>query len=267
MNCLSNFLKHISAKRLIHRAMDYYDFVSNSSVTIYPEELEISSSTNERVIVLAPHADDETFGCGGTISLHNQAGHQIRVVCLSDNADSINDVSMRRESKVAIRYKEFVDAMKELNIKDYCCLHLSEEDFNKYSKVIAALESHFIVYLPDILYVPSVFDNHHDHRLLHQITYRLFKTHSGFRPRIRMYEIWSTIFANKLGNISNHIQCKIDAMMKYQSQIANIDYIHHILGLNAYRAMTLGNKSRYAEAFFETDTQSYLRFIEKYLSK
>ena len=34
----------------------------------------------ERVLVLAPHADDEVLGCGGTIMLHAAQGDPVHVV-------------------------------------------------------------------------------------------------------------------------------------------------------------------------------------------
>jgi len=39
-----------------------------------------------RVLVLAPHADDEVFGCGGTLYLLAQAGAAITVIVASDGA-------------------------------------------------------------------------------------------------------------------------------------------------------------------------------------
>src|SRR5690606_39300808 len=39
---------------------------------------------SERVLVLAPHMDDEAIGCGGTIALHARAGAAVTVVFLTD---------------------------------------------------------------------------------------------------------------------------------------------------------------------------------------
>ena len=38
----------------------------------------------ERVVVLAPHMDDEVLGCGGAIALHKRAGAHVTVVFLTD---------------------------------------------------------------------------------------------------------------------------------------------------------------------------------------
>ena len=40
----------------------------------------------DRVLVFAPHADDEVFGCGGTLAFHTERGDPVRVVILTDGA-------------------------------------------------------------------------------------------------------------------------------------------------------------------------------------
>jgi LmbE family N-acetylglucosaminyl deacetylase len=42
----------------------------------------------ERVVVFAPHPDDETLGCGGTIAAHRRAGAEVAVVVLTDGSRS-----------------------------------------------------------------------------------------------------------------------------------------------------------------------------------
>jgi LmbE family N-acetylglucosaminyl deacetylase len=39
-----------------------------------------------RIVVLAPHMDDEVFGCGGTLARAAAAGSEVRVVFLTDGA-------------------------------------------------------------------------------------------------------------------------------------------------------------------------------------
>ena len=40
----------------------------------------------ERVLVIAPHPDDEVFGCGGMLAHHAAQGATVRVLVLTDGA-------------------------------------------------------------------------------------------------------------------------------------------------------------------------------------
>ncbi|MCH2105723.1 MAG: PIG-L family deacetylase, partial [Planctomycetes bacterium] len=39
-----------------------------------------------RVLVIAPHADDEVLGCGGTLTRHIERGDEVEVLVLTDGA-------------------------------------------------------------------------------------------------------------------------------------------------------------------------------------
>src|SRR2546426_12131813 len=44
----------------------------------------ITSFRERRVLVLAPHMDDEVLGCGGTLLQHARVGAQLTIVYLTD---------------------------------------------------------------------------------------------------------------------------------------------------------------------------------------
>ena len=52
----------------------------------------------ERPLILAPHADDESLGCGGLIAACCERGQQPIVVILTDGAASIRGQSNFRRS-------------------------------------------------------------------------------------------------------------------------------------------------------------------------
>ena len=49
---------------------------------------EWTTSGQERVLVLAPHPDDESLGCGGTMALHASAGDAVCLVIATDGGSS-----------------------------------------------------------------------------------------------------------------------------------------------------------------------------------
>jgi LmbE family N-acetylglucosaminyl deacetylase len=72
------------------------------------------------------------------------------------------------------------------------------------------------------------------------------------------YEVWTPLFPNYLVEISDVIAIKRQALEKYQSQLADSDYVHTALGLNAYRSSALLETHGYAEAFFYASKKEYL---------
>src|SRR5690606_21351798 len=55
----------------------------------------VTRPAGSRVLVIAPHPDDESLGCGGTLLLHHQLGHEVRVVFLTDAERGIKKVPAR----------------------------------------------------------------------------------------------------------------------------------------------------------------------------
>src|SRR5438132_8706173 len=56
----------------------------------------------ERLLVLAPHPDDEVIGCGGLIARHLLAGRRVRVVVVTDGAEAGAPKVREEESRLAL---------------------------------------------------------------------------------------------------------------------------------------------------------------------
>ena len=55
----------------------------------------------ERVLVIAPHPDDEVLGCGGVLALHAMRGDRVRVVVLTDGAAGGDAEAREAETRAA----------------------------------------------------------------------------------------------------------------------------------------------------------------------
>jgi len=64
-----------------------------------------------RVLVIAPHPDDEVLGAGGTISYHVSHGHEVHVLIVTQGNPEIFD----RESVAVVR-EEAKQAHAVLNV-------------------------------------------------------------------------------------------------------------------------------------------------------
>lgn len=74
----------------------------------------------QRMLVIAPHSDDEVFGCGGTMARTKAAGGEVFVICCSV-ADLRQYTKDGREQLVTAetRAEEFGAAMEYLGVDDY----------------------------------------------------------------------------------------------------------------------------------------------------
>src|SRR6185503_18816699 len=100
-------------------------FSSGSPIlkALYPPFLP-PESLPKRVMVVAPHPDDEMFGCGGMLAWHGRLGATVRILVLSDGA--AGDPEKRDLSIVATRQRESLLAGGVLGFSDYRFLDLRD---------------------------------------------------------------------------------------------------------------------------------------------
>lgn len=204
----------------------------------------------EKIIVLAPHPDDETLGCGGSLRFLLKAKKQIKVLFLTMGEKA--DPSVRNVGKYeAIREKEALRAMKILGISQYEFLRFPDRELSFYGiELKKKLESSIKHFVPDIIYSPSPLELNPDHRTTASIAEEMA---NFFGMNIIFYELTTPIRPNLLVDISDEYRTKKRAIKSYKSQLKILDYLTLIKSLNRYRTMTLGSRTRYAEAFWFLD--------------
>jgi N-acetylglucosamine malate deacetylase 1 len=110
---------------------------------------------------------------------------------------------------------------------------------------------------PHLVYLPFYLEEHSDHRAVSKI---LLDAVAGTDLQFQCfgYEVWTPLFPNCLVRIDRTMPLKITALRKYASQLADADYLHACVGLNAHRsAGLLDARSGYAEAFHVSSLADY----------
>src|SRR6266566_1860875 len=79
--------------------------------------------TRRSILVIAPHPDDETFGCGGTIATLAASGMDVYVQLIVQHTINTGGPSVARVT--ADRGKEFALACRKLGVTDF---HVMIED-------------------------------------------------------------------------------------------------------------------------------------------
>jgi LmbE family N-acetylglucosaminyl deacetylase len=261
---VEHLIRALSFRRLNRRARLCADLATNPLVTVYPRPMVIGPDCRQSVMILAPHADDETFGMGGTIARHIAAGDEVSVVVFSDNVASVTEKNMETDAIQELRASEFHAAMAVLGVRDTHMLHLPAAAFRAH-RDCPPLRALLIGKRPGVLYFPSLFDNHEEHRVVNRWVAEELSRLPVVSCLVRAYEVWSPLAANTVSDITEVVSYKQEAMKRYTSQLRMIDYMHHILGLNAYRAIT-APPARYAEAFLEMPSEKYIALVTHVLS-
>lgn len=204
-----------------------------------------------RVLVLAPHADDETLGCGGVLIRHREQGDPVKIVVVTDGAagdpaDYYGGHDYRQLRRQEARQAAAILGVNELVFWDYPDGRLAEA-----GDLAGRLAALFEADHPDVIYRPSTQEIHPDHWALGAGVETALR---DYRPSVGdfRYEVWAAVQPTCLIDISAVWDRKRRAIAQYQSQLRYHDYIHMIGGLNAYRTIALSS-ARYTEAFESGD--------------
>src|SRR3989338_967471 len=103
-------LKNITLRN-IRKIIDI--FGTKGGLIDVPMPVEVPDAQN--VLVLAPHFDDETIGCGGTIRKHILGGNRVCVVYVTDGRKGIPDLA-DKEKVTEIRKGEAKKALGILGV-------------------------------------------------------------------------------------------------------------------------------------------------------
>jgi LmbE family N-acetylglucosaminyl deacetylase len=205
------------------------------------------------VLVLAPHPGDDILGCGGTIILHRQLGHQVNILYLTNGEKGVPGVNQNKAGDV--RKQEALKAASHLKV-DEANLHflqLQDGDLINHSGSNYEFRQILENTNPDVIYLPSFVEKHRDL----YATNVLLKNNLIQGCNIGAYEIWTPHTPNRLVNISSVVDQKRAAMLEHASQLHELDYLEASIGLNRYRAGMYSVGIQYAEAFVMSTSEEY----------
>jgi LmbE family N-acetylglucosaminyl deacetylase len=224
----------------------------------------LSTPPGERVLVLAPHPDDETFGMGGSLRLLTEAGKNVKVVVLTAG-EKADPRATQKQKYSSLREKEAVKAFKLLGVADYEFLGFPDRELvSCRDNVEEAINKIVSAFSPDVIYSPSLIELHPDHRIAAETADQLSR--GDKTTRCIFYEIVSPIRPSILVDISKTFKWKKKAMKCYKSQLKLVDYPDLMEAINRYRTFTLGKGVRFAEAFWELGNASETQDFRMWLS-
>lgn len=207
-----------------------------------------------KILVIAPHNDDEVLGVGGTIAKYAKAGHEVVVCEVTSGDPKLWEMIMFEASK----------AHKKLGVARFECLHLPvvglkdtlmKEINSKFERLVCDVK-------PEIAFIPHKGDMHRDHQETSAAAMVALRPYSN--PQLKAIYAYETLsetewnipstenvfIPDTWNDITDFINIKKDAMRCYKSQLSefpNPRSIEAIDALARLRGSAIG--FRYAECF------------------
>jgi LmbE family N-acetylglucosaminyl deacetylase len=200
----------------------------------------------ERLLVLAPHPDDEVIACGGLVAQHLAEGREVRIVVVTDGGEA-GEASLREE-----------ESLRGIGILGNATVEFFRVPDRKLAEQTDVVKSRLraiaAAFTPDLILVPGIEEIHPDHRALANLFCELVQQDETLFSelavaRVAFYEVSRPLEPNAIVDITDVAEAKYAAIAAHASQTQLRDYAAYARGLNAYRAMTMPPSVKYAEAY------------------
>jgi N-acetylglucosamine malate deacetylase 1 len=152
----------------------------------------------EPVLVIAPHQDDCTLGCGGLIFQKRLAGHPVEILYLTDGAVSHPghpfltpaEISLRRKAEARLANQRLGVDSAALRFLDLPDSRLDKLATDERAAAVTRLAAALAERAPSVLLLPL----RHDGSSEHQAGFTLVRDaleRASLRPRVLEYAVWS----------------------------------------------------------------------------
>jgi LmbE family N-acetylglucosaminyl deacetylase len=212
------------------------------------------SPGGQRVLVIAPHPDDEVAGCAGTLVRHRDAGDVVAVVHVSDGRGS-RAGGRGPDQMAACRKLEAQAAAAALGI-EWEWLGLREWEWQD-EELPPRLCALFAGRRPHIVYAPSRIDYHPEHVRVATAVAAALAAQSAPPPTVRVYQIQvplTRLLVNLVVPVGTNAPQAEAAFRAYQSQAGSLDRCRR---LRRYAAAAHG-EAEGAEVFWELSAAAYI---------
>ena len=223
-------------------------------------------------LIFAPHADDETFGMGGTILKAKDEEIDTHLVVLTDGSQGGDELDLAE-----IRINEVRRAAGILGLKSLDCWSEPDRLLYPSDKLVKSTSAKLLEIKPATVFFPGPLEIHPDHRAASHLVWAALRQvrQLNFNPVPIYYEIGVQNPINLLIDVTEQYINKEKVMQVYESQNKENNYPELVLALNKGRTFSLPPEVKFAEGFFEfqnTDLELSLdemtySIIRSYLAK
>jgi len=210
-----------------------------------------------RIVVIAPHPDDEVIGPGGMLLRARARGASVTVVYVTDGMNGPEAAIRRAEAQVVAKALGFEAVFLG---ERAAAIEFSDRAVEGLARAVREAA-------PDVLVAPFLLDDNDDHRRVSQLLHAAVKR--GLIPaalELWAYQVYAPLAGNVVVDITEVAARKADAIRLYASEMAKRDWAHFALGVGAVSSRSLPGapQARYAETFFVAPLRDYAGLCAAY---
>ena len=215
-------------------------------------------------LVFAPHADDETFGMGGSLLKAKKENVETHLVVLTDGA-----FGGEREDLVKVREEEVNRAAQLLGIKSLHCWSEPDRGLDHDESLVGKITDTIRSLAPAAVFFPGPFEIHPDHRATAFLVWSALQQlrENGVSPEAIAYEIGVQNPVNLLIDVTDQYAEKKEAMAIYASQNNENNYEELVLALDKGRTFSLPAQVEFAEGFFRFQSKDMALSLQEVTHK
>ena len=211
-----------------------------------------------RALVLAPHPDDETLACGGTVAALVASGCDVRVVVVTDGDAA--KVDLAPDELRLRRRAEASSACDALGPGPPIFLGFPDGDVAAQVTPLAReIAAQLTSFAPDVVLLPWFGDDHPDHVA---VNHALVDAATTVEPLVLAGETWTPAPITRLVDVTAHGTALRAAVAAHVTASASFD-LEAMLGLKRYRTVHGLRGRGLAEGFLGASLPDYRTLVEE----
>lgn len=214
----------------------------------------LQAPVGKRLLVIAPHPDDETIACGGLLLAHRglAEAHVVNIFSGAPEGGQDYGAERSRELHAAVRLLG-CKSVHQLGFADGADV-ATEAAARRLREVVEEIR-------PEVVLLPWLLDGHRDHRMANV----LYAWGCADLPCMVLgYEVWSLCPPNAVFDITHLVEEKLQVLREYRTQGAINDYAHLVRGMAAVRGFEFSKhpkRAGAAEAFLSMPGKGYAAMV------
>lgn len=207
--------------------------------------IPINITQEDRIVIIAPHPDDECIGTGGLLSLYPEL---CDVIVLTDGRQGQKNVSPEKVKE--IRKQEFEEEMKYIRVRSYRMLGYEDGALLQHMDCLCDID--LSVYTK--IFIPWGDDNHPDHTAGYLYSMQRIRQQHITEAEIYQYEVHVPFHdTSHMLDITSVIDKKIKLIRFHRTQLSGLDYDSIANALGKYRACQCNLPEKYLETYLKTN--------------